>query len=593
MPSSPASKRKTKDGGEPKKSTTEQEDVRQIVFSWENLVNIVQQVGGFVHPSLVLAGSGPSRGIMATSFIAKEELLIRIPEQCAISGIHLPSEVDGTPASPWLRCLGALLQAKKESKWPINTTLFFARPYIRSLPAAEEYETLFQWSLQDIQKYLSGTTLGKVLLLDRNEKSLEKRYQLGVVPFLQRIGVLEKKKRQRRHKGKDTAIDTEEIAKTNEFASFLEASMCISTRGFHLMETCDGDGDEDEKKTDTVSQPAYNGPFLIPVIDLLNHDPSKACTTLQRDAASETFYMVAERALAAGEAVVHSYGDSLTSAQLLQTFGFVPNSHTQNLVVASSAENRTTCTTPASLHRIDHIIRSSLIVKSSTFPKDLRDSLYGPRKKRTKRSEVDTEHAKIDTSDENDDEVWPVENIPDRRMANSIPDEFLISVDIRDPEGHLLMDDLITLCVVQFLPEEAFIDIFSGENTSARLDRSILEEDPYLGMLVCQSILTAVSIKADEYVSGSPSSGKKRPSNGMKGFRTGSTASDTKDKLESLLEGNRKRLSALMGKPSRSLEEGREVYGRTIIVEELSNLLSFALEIQQLVGSLDHSIQAT
>jgi hypothetical protein len=492
--------------------------------------------------------------------------------------------LNGTPASPWLRCLGALLQAKKESlpsakHIPTNATLTSTTPYIQSLPASDEYETLFQWSLHEIQKYLGGTTLGKVLLLDRNEKSLEKRYQLGVVPFLQHLGVLDKK-RQRRG---DTTAPTDELAKTKEFSSFLEASMCISTRGFHLMDT--GEEKEDEKKVD-AAQPAYDGPFLLPVIDLLNHDPAKACTTLQRDAATGNFSMVAERPLVAGEDVMHSYGDSLTSAQLLQTFGFVPRSHTEKVLKSSGSVT----TTPTSLHKIDHVIRASLIMKSSSFPKELQENILGTYRKKIKRQDnADATALHID-----DDKVWQVEDIPDRRMADSISEEFLLSVA---DSGRLLRDDLITLCVVQFLPEEAFDDVFSDERSSTRLDRSILEDDNYLGMLVCHTILTAISIKADEYaaplVIGSTSSGKKRPASGVIGFPTSKAVEVSTNKIESTINDDRKILSHMMTKAAWSQQEERETYGRTIRVEELSNLLALTLEIQQLVDILDHSIQPT
>ena len=129
---------------------------QQQAAKWKNLVEWVNQAGGFVHSSLVLNGNGPSRGIVATDTIAKDELLIRIPPTCVISGVHLPSKVDGSPVSAWLRCLGALLQAKKESKSSMKPTavLSSTAPYIESLSAPDEYETLFQWSLPNIQEYL-------------------------------------------------------------------------------------------------------------------------------------------------------------------------------------------------------------------------------------------------------------------------------------------------------------------------------------------------------------------------------------------------------------------------------------------------------
>ena len=54
----------------------------------------------------------------------------------------------------------------------------------------------------------------------------------------------------------------------------------------------------------------------IPYVDLLNHSPrgsAERATTLRRDA-NGSFFMVAERDIAAGEEISHSYGPSGTTA---------------------------------------------------------------------------------------------------------------------------------------------------------------------------------------------------------------------------------------------------------------------------------------
>ncbi|KAL3920794.1 MAG: hypothetical protein SGARI_006856 [Bacillariaceae sp.] len=250
--------------------------------------------------------------------------------------------------------------------------------------------------------------------------------------------------------------------------------------------------------------------------------------------------------------------------------------------MAAKDGNAKTVTTPVSLHKIDHVIRASLIVKNSTFPKDLQESILGPSKKKAKTAaKVDNSERCVDHDDQDDDEIWPVEDIPDRKLAKTIPEEFLIST--ADAEA-LLNDDLITLCVVQFLPEEAFVDIFEDEQSSTRLDRSIIQEDAYLGSMV------------DEYsaksASGSPSgSSKKRASNGDTGFPICKAAKALTEKIESAMSADKKQLSKLMTKATKSQQEEREIYGQTVRLEELSNLLALTCEIQQLVGSLDHSIQ--
>ena len=108
---------------------------------------------------------------------------------------------------------------------------------------------------------------------------------------------------------------------TDEERRFRQACMCISTRGFHLS----------SNNEDTSS---WSGPFLLPLIDLLNHNPAQSCTTLQRDDTND-FIMIAERELARGDEVFHSYGKDLSSAQVLQTFGFVPRESTRLMAAAA------------------------------------------------------------------------------------------------------------------------------------------------------------------------------------------------------------------------------------------------------------------
>jgi hypothetical protein len=548
---------------------------------WKNLCDWVQQAGGFVHPSLRLTGNGPTRGLITTAPVPRGDLLIQIPPTCVISGMHVPSKVDGSPTSPWLRCLGALLQVRKESlsssskhrNLP-NATLTSFTPYIDSLPSRDEYETLFQWSLNDIQQFLGGTTLGKILLLDRNERNLVKRYQVGVVPFLELLGVLEKKKHHKHNRTTtdDTYNPLGELTKSPDYELFLEAVMCISTRGFHLISE-----DEDERHHGLIthlSTHPYNGPFLLPVIDLLNHDPAKACTTLQRDSSSGNFSMIAERSLTTGENVVHSYGNELTSAQLLQTFGFVPRFHTSQLLNATREQK---CLLPVCLHKIDHLIRSCLIVKNSVYPQEIQNQLEKRR----------------GSLDNTDDEYWDVEDIPDRRMVGSIPDEIMVSLIPKNSHGSLLSEDLITLLAVQFLPEDAFVEIFENEQratTGTRLDRSILEDDPYLGMLICQSLLTALSIRVEEYTTVPPCTNvaSKPPGRQPVVLPNRTTTVSLLQHVESIRNNILSRLSALSAKISTTLLEAREIWGRTIQAEELASLLALTQEVTGLLDKLSH-----
>ena len=82
------------------------------------------------------------------------------------------------------------------------------------------------------------------------------------------------------------------------------------------------ESDEATPPSSTATAGPYLGPFLLPVMDLLNHSdsPKHKVTTFQRDGQTKDFYMMAERDIEEGEEILHSYGDKLTAAQLLLTF---------------------------------------------------------------------------------------------------------------------------------------------------------------------------------------------------------------------------------------------------------------------------------
>lgn len=416
---------------------------------WKTLVEWVeQQHGGEIHEALTLDQRHlhQPRGVFAVRSIAKGEILIRLPATCVMSGASIFQNEGAHSASSWLKCVAAYYLGLSDSTW---------QPYRDSLPA--EYETLFQWTNEQIAEFLAGTTLGEMVMADRNQDSLRTRYRQAVRPFLRSLDITI---------GSNDADDADEILDT-EMQRFIEACMCISTRGFHLtnnngVETC---------------SPEYAGPFLLPVIDLLNHNPSQKCTTLQRDPLTGAFCMIAEKDIEIGEEIVHSYGDSLTAAQLLQTFGFVP----PRIEARRSSVIPDTCLTPVVLRKSNHLLEACSAVKSSNFPKDIRESIVSSF----------THHG-------DESEVWDVESIPNRPLSDyDAPDDWLISKDC-DP---ILSDELITFMVLQFLPDEATTEIIGSDGrVSAWLDRSILE-DVYLGSLVFKAIFQALKLKRAEYLS--------------------------------------------------------------------------------------------
>ena len=193
----------------------------------------------------------------------------------------------------------ALYQAPSDSS--------FYKPYLDSLPT--HYETLFDWTEAQISNYLAGTTLGQLIQQERQQNALQTRYVTSVRPILKEHGLISR------------FLQNEAAPSQEEFDLFQDACVCISTRAFDLS-TETGNNDSD------VESHAFNGPFLLPLIDLLNHDcRRRKSTTLRSD--GHSFYMTAERDIGIDEEVVHSYGDQLCAAQFLQTFGFVPDDAVQ------------------------------------------------------------------------------------------------------------------------------------------------------------------------------------------------------------------------------------------------------------------------
>jgi len=579
---------------------------------WSNLVRWVQGGSdsnsssdsncGYVHRSLVLQGIGPSRGVVATASIPKGELLIRIRSENVLSGAatataKLANETNSTTkASPWLKCVGAFLKAKRDQAAGHSADSLSYRPYLDSLP--EEYETLHNWTLSDeVTPFLKGTTLGNLVTIDKTTKGIQTRYRNSVEPYLRNVGAIDSV-------AEDTAVtqsDDKAIETNADYQAFLEASMCISTRGFHLLPTT-SINDESKEETNTggavSNNNTYDGPFLLPVIDLLNHNPQKACTTLRRYPDTETsgnkscFVMVAERDIAKGEEVFHSYGADLTSAQLLQTFGFVPREHSSDAVATISRDPpipSLESTTPVGLSTKTHLLAAAKSLKASTFPDTLMDRI---QKLNGQSPEMQ------DVEEDEEDCCWEVCDIPDRpNMASE--DEFLVSTSQarESNEEFLLTDDMITLLSAQFLPEEAFDEIFpSGDSASntVQLDRSILVEDYYLGMLVCKSLLVAFFLKARDY--GTDADGETKTEEDSADFVakaiSGAAPPGFFEKfISSLLKNETARLQGLLkatneGKTTTTSNADREIYGRTIRIEELTNLWAFCHEIEELMAKL-------
>lgn len=532
---------------------------KSIETIWNNLVDWVQakQHGGHVHSSIKLvmiddATDTSSRGVIASQDIPKGELLIRIPSCCVISGQNLkllskqqPQEqannnntTTNNNTSSWLQCVAAYflaLQPEHYNHW---------QPYLNSLPS--QYETLFQWNNQEIETYLAGTTLGEMVSSDRNEHTFETRYKLAVLPYLKKLGLVTTL----------TTTNDDTHNKQQEWETFLQACMCISTRGFHYDSTTTTTTTTDHNKLNKGNQ--YNGPFLLPIIDLLNHNPKQACTTLQYDDTSGTFVMVAERDIRKGEDIVHSYGESLTSAQLLQTFGFVmPLSKTNDYHDHQGL-------TPVGLSKTKHFLPACKQIKESTIPNDLASWME---------------------SQNMDDEHWQVNTLP-VRDTNILMDDVLVEAS-SSSSSSLLTDEMITFFCLQFLPQEAYDEI-GGDST---FDSSILE-DFYLGILVSHALLISIHMKLSEYtdVLGTERKDSLR-------FKGASMTVDLEShkiqkRISAQLEQDWQAMEHFQNESSHIKNKERAIYGLTIRIEELTNLKALYQTVCSIIDSL-HQDQST
>ncbi|OEU06249.1 SET domain-containing protein [Fragilariopsis cylindrus CCMP1102] len=619
-----------------------------------------EDVGGYVHPSLLLKqedeGDKSSRGIFTTTTIAKGELLIRIPSYLIISGESesssktttaatavapvAPKPAPKPAASSWLQCLGEFIRIKKEStdeENKNNNSCYQHQPYLNSLPNYTDYETLHNWSsstsstknnnTEEDLSFLKGTTLGNMVLHDRTNNITQLHYEISIKPYLNQLGLL---------------LSDNDTNKNYEL--FLEASMCISTRGFHVLPTTDNDNDNNNNNDNSLSL-VYDGPFLLPVIDLLNHNPNRACTSLQRiqttNSSTNTityFTMRAERNIHQEEELYHSYGHQLTSSQLLQTFGFVPiqytnrviqqvevddeieiakstsrsksmtdndNNNSNNNVTTISAtttsNNTNTNTnttsslftfTPVSLQKEKHLLAATKKIKSvSSSSASYPDKLQQMIQKKT----IGRSYDKNDNDENDNDLYWDVHDIPTQ--------------------------DMITLLAVQFLPEEAYIEIFPsstsactsvisqdqqdydydnsnssiGMGSSIRLDRSILVNDSYLGMLVCYSLMMAIQLKSKEYTTTSTTNDNDNGNDTsvevevlVLGSSLVRMCQHEKDQIQTMLRS----YSTNSGEQceQQRKRKQRELYGRTIRLEEMINLYKFYMEIQQLMTTIEQQL---
>ena len=427
---------------------------------YRDLTGWIGRGGGAIHPSLEAFNSSSSRGVRASEAIAQGELLIRLPAGLALDGSNLPvtypapEEDAAAPrtASPWLRCLARLLteEGSELRDGDADGRLTDFGPYLRSLPRT--YDTLLDkaaWPENAVNRLLGGTTLGRMVSEDRRRGVLRQRYGLGVRPYLGHVGV----------PGEGDKDEGE--GEGGGFEAFRRACACISTRGFHLEP--DASSRQEEGAT-------YSGPFLLPYIDLLNHSTSSPCTTLRRDPADGAFTMIAERSLLQGEEVCHAYGTDLTSAQLLQTFGFVEEGTALRASEGSWDGVNSGTVTPATFSA-GEVLKACQSVLGSTYPSELRALMA--------RTGVP-------------DEAWdlpPAHGGRDVLSSGLIPDDVMVAPDVP------LSEELLTLLCLPFLPD----DVYAEWKADPCLWTEEVLGDYFLGKLALRSLVLAIGSKMEGY----------------------------------------------------------------------------------------------
>jgi hypothetical protein len=530
---------------------------------WVDLVGWVKRLGGHVHPCLHLRDVDPSfenRSVFSTETIEQGSLLVRIPFTAVIHGQDMPGsyeiECERRKASAWLRCLAAYIKASRCNADVDDDGTHF-QMYLQSLP--KQYDTIWHWNDDELDTYLIGTTspaTGVAAATTENQnwkidrENVRQRYCHQIRPYLQHCKI----------------VDACQEIKQQEINEFETACQVLSTRGFHMtLDTNDN----------TSSIESSCGPYLIPVMDMLNHAPAvRKCTTLQRGPGQD-FIMVAERTILAGEELLHSYdGDQmLSSSQFLASFGFVPEEAITRAAQYQPSKGPVTTHCAILLSKSQDIWNSCREVIQSNVPQDLARSMK--------------ERGLVD-------ETWTVTE--DRsRTANYVPENILISVDesvlkedskeimnVDVSDLSMLTDELVTAACVPFLPECAYHEI----TDRTLINRSCLE-DYFLGKLTGTALLKAVDKRLNSYTDVAAYIVQKLTTS-----RYLSSSKETKDDtiiLQELLCEEKSESNKSDNDVSSQVRRRRRhlMYGLTIRTEEKSVLHTLRKQIMDVLDNLD------
>ena len=468
---------------------------------WHNLIRWVEQNGGFVHHNLEVRtvdlcnNAAPHRGLFLSNYtvpIRPGEILIRLPRSTAtISGQDLPptyvdseGNADSLPitVSSWLRCIAALMIALescngKKMDHDIEPNIDCKReqrdvsPYIFSLPTS--YETMWHWTAQEVEEYLVGTKPSGVEGVHTDTQSnawmidplvIRRQYDNFVRPYLQHCGAI------------TTTVSGNDVECC--FDRFKLACQILSTRGF-FMNHSSAQRSSMEIFHENGRTNEYNGPYLLPVIDLINHADLGSVgvnATLELLHQQDAFVIRAIGDITPDTEILHSYGDHLSSYQFLLSFGFVPLNRIQRAITLKDS--------------VESFVGSVVITKQRVW-----ESCWDVIE-----SGLPQKLATIIEQSSLEDETWSV--VVDRsRTSNAIPNDIVIALSSDGNNGStnvyadiLLSDELVTAACIPFLPSCAFAEIGSG----GLLDRTILQ-DYFLGQLVGAALVRTIQDRIATY----------------------------------------------------------------------------------------------
>ena len=211
------------------------------------------------------------------------------------------------------------------------------------------------------------------------------------------------------------------------FEVFSAAVSAVVTRGFNSPSPTGG---------------SPEGPYLLPLVDLLNHSSLSPSTVLTRTATG--FSMTATRAIPAGTEVTHSYGP-FDNSSLLKTYGFVTPD-------------------PPLCSPVAFPLSSLLAALSSVAER------FSRLPSRT--SDEETWDPK---------ESWPAKVEWLERMHGG-------GVEVTMEGG--VTDELVTVVAAVMVSGEAFEEIFSGRESEEEclLEKDAIMSEPFLGVLTAATL---------------------------------------------------------------------------------------------------------